>query len=101
MPASPSSLIASLSRAPAGLCPQEVTADLPAALAAVPDPRARRGIRHRLTVVVTAAICAVAAGYRSHTRDVTYDEDRCQIRTGTGPQVMAPYLLTPPSARFD
>jgi hypothetical protein len=22
-------------------------------------------------------------------RDVTYDEDRCQIRTGTGPQVMA------------
>jgi len=67
MPASPSSLIASLSRAPAGLRPQEVTADLPAALAAVPDPRARRGIRHRLTVVVTAAICAVAAGYRSYT----------------------------------
>ncbi|WP_236648512.1 MULTISPECIES: hypothetical protein [Micromonospora] len=22
-------------------------------------------------------------------RDVTYDEDRCQIRTGTGPEVMA------------
>ncbi|WP_373861921.1 transposase [Micromonospora saelicesensis] len=30
-------------------------------------------------------------------RDVTYDEDRCQIRTGTGPEVMAA-LATPPSA---
>lgn len=67
MPASPSSLIASLSAAPAGLSTQELTAGLPAALAAVPDPRARRGIRHRLTVVVSAAICAVMAGYRSYT----------------------------------
>ncbi len=67
MPASPSLLIVSLSPAPAGLCPQEVAAGLPAALAAVPDPRARRGIRHRLTVVVTAAVCAVVAGYRSYT----------------------------------
>jgi hypothetical protein len=41
------------------------TAGLPTALATAPDPRARRGIRHRLTVVVTAAICAVVAGYRS------------------------------------
>jgi predicted transposase YbfD/YdcC len=24
-----------------------------------------------------------------HVRDVTWDEDRCQIRTGNGPQVMA------------
>jgi len=67
MPASPSSLIASLSTAPAGLPAQELAAGLPAALAEVPDPRARRGIRHRLTVVVTAAICAVVAGYRSYT----------------------------------
>nr|WP_239175889.1 hypothetical protein [Actinoplanes cyaneus] len=28
------------------------------------DPRARRGIRHQLSVVVTAAVCAVVAGYR-------------------------------------
>lgn len=41
--------------------------DLPAALAEVPDPRARRGIRHRLTVVITTAVCAVVAGYRSYT----------------------------------
>src|SRR5436305_6086776 len=67
MPASPSSLIASLSVAPAGLRPPELTVGLPAALAAVPDPRTRRGIRHHLTVVVTAAVCAVMAGYRSYT----------------------------------
>jgi predicted transposase YbfD/YdcC len=67
MPASPSSLIASLSAAPAGLRPPELTVGLPAALAAVPDPRARRGIRHHLTVVLTAAVCAVVAGYRSYT----------------------------------
>jgi hypothetical protein len=35
-------------------------------LAEVPDPHARRGIRHRLVVVVTAAVCAVVAGYRSY-----------------------------------
>jgi predicted transposase YbfD/YdcC len=37
------------------------------ALADLPDPRARRGVRHRMTVVVTAAVCAVLAGYRSYT----------------------------------
>ncbi|MGI5180123.1 ISAs1 family transposase [Dactylosporangium sp. CA-152071] len=47
--------------------PTELTLGLPAALAAVPDPRDRRGIRHRLAVVVTAAVCAVVAGYRSYT----------------------------------
>jgi predicted transposase YbfD/YdcC len=67
MPASPSSLISSLSAAPAGLSPPDVSTGLPAALAAVPDPRARRGIRHQLTVVVTAAICEVVAGHRSYT----------------------------------
>ncbi|WP_258544500.1 transposase family protein [Micromonospora provocatoris] len=33
---------------------------------ALPDPRARRGVRYQLTVVVTAAMCAVVAGYRSY-----------------------------------
>jgi hypothetical protein len=32
-------------------------------------------------------------------RDVTYDEDRSQVRTGTGPEVM-PLCATPPSARY-
>jgi predicted transposase YbfD/YdcC len=67
MPALPSSLISSLSCAPAGTTVPETAAGLPAALAALPDPRARRGIRHRLAVVVTAAVCAVVAGYRSYT----------------------------------
>jgi hypothetical protein len=65
MPALPSSLISSLSTAPALTVPE--TADgLPAALADLPDPRARRGIRHRLPVVVSAAACGVVAGYRSY-----------------------------------
>src|SRR3954453_9674310 len=66
MPALPSSLISSLSSAPAAGCMRESVAGLPDALANLPDPRARRGVRHRLTVVVTAAICAVVAGYRSY-----------------------------------
>jgi predicted transposase YbfD/YdcC len=65
MPALPSSLISSLSCAPALTVP-ETAGGLPAALAELPDPRARRGIRHRLPVVVTAAVCAVVAGYRSY-----------------------------------
>lgn len=65
MPALPSSLISSLSDAPALTVP-ETAGGLPAALAAVPDPRARRGVRHQLHVVVTAAVCAVVAGYRSY-----------------------------------
>jgi predicted transposase YbfD/YdcC len=65
MPALPSSLISSLSDAPA-LTLTETAGGLPAALAAVPDPRARRGVRHRLSVVVTAVVCAVVAGYRSY-----------------------------------
>ena len=66
MPTLPSSLISSLSCAPALTVP-ETAGGLPAALADLPDPRARRGIRHSLTVVVTAAVCAVVAGYRSYT----------------------------------
>jgi len=34
-------------------------------LAEVTDPRKRRGVRHGLVVVLTAAVCAVAAGARS------------------------------------
>jgi predicted transposase YbfD/YdcC len=66
MPALPSSLICSLSPQPPATLAQEA-AGLPAALASLPDPRARRGVRHRLTVVVSAAVCAVLAGYRSYT----------------------------------
>jgi predicted transposase YbfD/YdcC len=66
MPALPSSLISSLSTAPAGTSIEESASSLLAALGALPDPRARRGVRHRLIVVVAAAVCAVVAGYRSY-----------------------------------
>lgn len=66
MPALPSSLISSLAHAPA-LTGPETAGGLTAALAGLPDPRARRGVRHRLTVVVIAAVCAVIAGCRSYT----------------------------------
>jgi DDE_Tnp_1-associated len=45
--------------------PVEVAADLREALAEVVDPRKRRGVRHGLVVVLTVAVCAVAAGARS------------------------------------
>jgi predicted transposase YbfD/YdcC len=43
-----------------------VAADLLAALVKVPDPRARRGVRHRLVTVLAVAVCAVLAGARSY-----------------------------------
>ncbi|QSB14172.1 ISAs1 family transposase [Natronosporangium hydrolyticum] len=65
MPALPSSLICSLSQQPPATVSQTAVG-LPAALGYLPDPRARRGVRHRLTVVVSAAVCAVVAGCRSY-----------------------------------
>jgi hypothetical protein len=38
---------------------------LRSALAGVVDPRGRRGVGHGLLVVLTSAVCAVAAGARS------------------------------------
>ena len=45
---------------------RQAPTDLVAALATVPDPRARRGIRHRLVTVLALAVCAVLAGARSY-----------------------------------
>ena len=45
--------------------PVEVAVELREALAEVVDPRKRRGVRHGLVVVLTVAVCAVAAGARS------------------------------------
>jgi predicted transposase YbfD/YdcC len=47
------------------LRPVEQGPALREALAEVVDPRRRRGVRHGLVVVLTAAVCAVAAGARS------------------------------------
>jgi predicted transposase YbfD/YdcC len=45
--------------------PLTLAPSLNAALAGMADPRRPRGIRHRLSVILTAAVCAVAAGARS------------------------------------
>jgi predicted transposase YbfD/YdcC len=56
-----------------------------AALAAVADPRHRRGVRHRLAVVLGLAVCAVLAGARSFTAIAEWaaDADR-QTLAGLG-----------------
>jgi hypothetical protein len=45
----------------------EDTPGLLALLAKVTDPRYRRGIRHRLVIILGLAVCAVLAGARSFT----------------------------------
>jgi len=50
-------------------------------LAAVPDPRARRGVRHRLPVILGLAVCAVLAGARSFT---AIAESAADADQGTG-----------------
>ena len=47
-------------------------------LAAVPDPRARRGVRHRLAVILGLAVCAVLAGARSFTAIAEWAADADQ-----------------------
>ena len=47
-------------------------------LAAVPDPRARRGVRHRLPVILGLAVCAVLAGARSFTAIAEWAADADQ-----------------------
>jgi len=40
--------------------------DVLSALSRVPDPRARRGVRHQMTTILAVALCAVLAGARSY-----------------------------------
>jgi DDE_Tnp_1-associated len=47
-------------------------------LAAIPDPRARRGVRHRLAVILGLAVCAVLAGARSFTAIAEWAADADQ-----------------------
>jgi ferric-dicitrate binding protein FerR (iron transport regulator) len=51
---------------------------LPPLLAAIPDPRARRGMRHRLAVILGLAVCAVLAGARSFTAIAEWAADADQ-----------------------
>jgi hypothetical protein len=56
-------------------------ARLLAVLAAIPDPRARRGVRHRLAVILGLAVCAVLAGARSFTAIAEWAADADQATT--------------------
>jgi predicted transposase YbfD/YdcC len=47
-------------------------------VAAVPGPRARRGVRHRLAVILSLAVCAVLAGARSFTAIAEWAADADQ-----------------------
>lgn len=70
MPAYPSSRMPSCLRQlgdASGPALLETAADLRSYLAAVPDPRARRGIRHPWTALLTASAAAVLAGAASIT----------------------------------
>jgi len=58
--------------------------DLREHLAVVPDPRARRGVRHTLMSILLVTASAAL-------RDVTYGEDSSQTRTHNGPRVMASF----------
>ena len=54
-------------------------------LAAVADPRARRGVRHRLAVILAPAVCAVLAGARSFTAIAEWAADTDEAtRAGLG-----------------
>src|ERR1022692_3247087 len=48
-------------------------------LAAVPDARARRGVRHRLAVILGLAVCAVLAGARSFTAIAEWAADADRV----------------------
>jgi DDE family transposase len=65
---------------------QAAPADPPgllAVLAKVADPRHRRGVRHRLVVILGLAVCAVLAGARSFTAIAEWaaDADRATLDT--------------------
>jgi predicted transposase YbfD/YdcC len=67
-----------------------VPADLLAVLAAVADPRARRGVRHRCGVVLGLAVCAVLAGARSYVAIADWTCDltpAVRLRLGLGRRV--------------
>jgi hypothetical protein len=62
----------------AARCLDEEDGRLLPVLAAVPDPRARRGVRHRLAAILGLALCAVLAGARSFTAIAEWAADADQ-----------------------
>lgn len=67
--------------------PEAVPRDLLVALGSVPDPRARRGVRHRFTAILGIGVCAVLAGARSFTAVAEWAQDLTpvvRLRLGLG-----------------
>lgn len=90
MPASASSPITVLSARTGPTHPGEEPvpdADLLVALRAVPDPRHRRGRRHRLVTVLAVSVAAVLAGARSYVAIAEWAHDlpvSARVRLGIG-----------------
>lgn len=67
--------------------PGAVPADLLLAVGSVADPRARRGVRHRLTAILGIGVCAVLAGARSYVAIAEWARDltpTVRFRLGLG-----------------
>jgi len=90
VPASASSLIAVLAGhiGPVGPDPEPAPdGDLLVVLRAVPDPRQRRGQRHRLVTVLAVSVAAVLAGARSYVAIAEWAQDlppSARVRLGIG-----------------
>lgn len=62
-----------------------VPVDLLGVLSAVPDPRARRGIRHEIVAVLAVGVCAVLAGARTFVAIAEWAHDLpVGVRVGLG-----------------
>jgi hypothetical protein len=85
-----------------GSDPQQV-ASLMRVLAAVPDPRKRRGVRHRLVAVLVMSVCAVLGGMRSFVAIAQWARDSVescpQLRDLLGGITVAPAGGRPGCAR--
>lgn len=65
--------------------------ELLTALSGVPDPRARRGVRHQMSSVLAVALCAVLAGARSFTAIGEWTANASQqVLAGLGVGACAP-----------
>lgn len=95
MPAVSSSPIAVLSRqlAPLGEVAPQARGSLLDVLESVPDPRKKRGVRHRFSAILFISVCAVASGARSFAAIADWAADRVED-TLTGLGIAAPNAST-------
>jgi predicted transposase YbfD/YdcC len=77
-----SSLVATVAATPVPL--DVPPSSLAAALARVPDPRGRRGVRYPLAEILAVMVCAVVAGARTFTMIAEWAADAATIRPVTG-----------------